>query len=179
MKRTEKAPNRTGVRRELGIYLNDHLAGATAGTELARRLASSSPDPEVREAVGKLAGEIAADRAALLEIMKVLGFRLRRYKARAGWFAERAGRLKSNGYLLRRSPLSTLLELEMLRLGVEGKAAAWRTLREVVDQGEAVGPVGLGELLARARRQAEVLEELHERAARNLRNTKGARRTLM
>jgi len=31
----------------LGIYLNDHLAGATAGVELARRLrASNEDDPE-------------------------------------------------------------------------------------------------------------------------------------
>lgn len=169
MKRTDEAPGPTGVRRELGIYLNDHLAGATAGTELARRLASSAPDPQVRETVGRLAGEIAEDRAALLEVMRVLGFRIRRYKARAGWIAERAGRLKSNGHVLRRSPLSTLLELEMLRLGVEGKAAAWRTLREVAGAEDAVGPVALGELLARAERQAEVLGDLHVQAARNLR----------
>ena len=30
----------------LGIYLNDHLAGATAGTELARRAAGSAQDRE-------------------------------------------------------------------------------------------------------------------------------------
>jgi hypothetical protein len=28
----------------LGIYLNDHLAGATGGLELARRMAASHPD---------------------------------------------------------------------------------------------------------------------------------------
>jgi hypothetical protein len=41
---------------------------------------------------------------------------------------EKAARLKLNGHLLARSPLSSLEELEMLRLGVEGKAAGWRTL---------------------------------------------------
>ena len=30
----------------LGIYLNDHLAGATAGAELARRAAGSAQDRE-------------------------------------------------------------------------------------------------------------------------------------
>jgi hypothetical protein len=32
-------------------------------------------------------------------------------------------------HLTSRSPLSNLEELELLRLGVEGKAAGWRTLR--------------------------------------------------
>jgi hypothetical protein len=41
---------------------------------------------------------------------------------------EKAARLKLNGHLLARSSLSSLEEVEMLRLGVEGKAAGWRTL---------------------------------------------------
>jgi hypothetical protein len=49
-----------------------------------------------------------------------------------GRIAERVGRLKSNGRIVRRSPLSSLLELEMLRLAVEGKAACWRTLARAV-----------------------------------------------
>jgi hypothetical protein len=38
------------------------------------------------------------------------------------------GGLKLNGSLWSRSPLSGVAELEILRLDVEGKAAAWRTL---------------------------------------------------
>lgn len=161
-------PGSPGARSELGIYLNDHLAGATAGAELARRLASSAPEPEVRDALGPLADEVAEDRAALLEIMKSLGFRARSYKARAGWLAERLGRLKSNGHLVRRSPLSTLLELEMLRLGVEGKASGWRTLLELAVHVEGIDRDGLAELVSRAGRQTEVLERLRVRAAGNL-----------
>jgi hypothetical protein len=158
------------ARRELGIYLNDHLAGATAGTELARRLAASAPEPEVREALRGLAEEIAQDRAALVQITRSLGFRGRRYKACAGWIAERVGRLKTNGHLVRRSPLSTLLELEMLRLGAEGKAACWRTLRDLADHMEGVDSAGLKRLLSGAARQIEVLEKLHAQAAGNLRS---------
>ena len=61
--------------------------------------------------------------------MAALGIPVRRYKVGAAWIGEKAGRLKFNGRLLARSPLSDLEELEMLRLGVEGKAAGWRTLR--------------------------------------------------
>ena len=35
----------------LGIYLNDHLAGATAGTGLARRMAASAEPGTERAAV--------------------------------------------------------------------------------------------------------------------------------
>ena len=168
MNRSHPEADVTRVRSELGIYLNDHLAGATAGTELARRLASSPQEPEVRAELRQLADEVAQDRAELLRITKDLGFRVRRYKARAGLLAERVGRLKSNGRLIRRSPLSTLLELEMLRLGVEGKAAGWRTLLQLSADVGKIDRARLEELLTRAGRQAEVLESLRERAARNL-----------
>jgi hypothetical protein len=36
----------------LGIYLNDHLAGATGGPELARRVARSQRPPISRRAAG-------------------------------------------------------------------------------------------------------------------------------
>jgi hypothetical protein len=72
----------------------------------------------------RLAADIAHDRRALLELMAVLGLPVRHYKLSAAWTAEKAARLKLNGRLLGRSPLSSLEELEMLRLGVEGKAAA-------------------------------------------------------
>ena len=63
----------------LGIYLNDHLAGATAGTELAHRTARSRRDAENGSTLRRLAAEIAQDRAALLDIMAALGIRVRRY----------------------------------------------------------------------------------------------------
>src|SRR6185312_11291302 len=113
----------------LGIYLNDHLAGATAGTELAHRTARSHRDGQNGATLRRLAAEIAQDRAALLDIMTGLDVKVRRYKVSAAWIGEKAGRLKFNGRLFARSPLSNLEELEMLRLGVEGKAAGWRTLR--------------------------------------------------
>jgi hypothetical protein len=66
----------------LGVYLNDHLAGATAGMGLARRMAASAePGSEPAAGLGTLAAEIAADRAALVTIMTALGIRIRGYKA--------------------------------------------------------------------------------------------------
>jgi hypothetical protein len=150
----------------LGIYLNDHLAGATAGAERARHLARTlrgSASAGAVEAVEAVAKEIVEDRATLLALMKRLGVPVRRYKVCAGWTSEKAGRLKSNGRLVRRSPLSTLLELELLRIGVEGKAACWQALRRLTDVEEPLDPALLDGLLARARRQQDTLEELRVR----------------
>lgn len=149
----------------IGIYLNDHLAGATVGTELARRVARHHDEVADTATLQRLAGEINADRRALLEIMGLLGVPVRRYKTAAAWLGERAGRLKFNGRLRTRSPLSSLEELELLRLGVEGKAAGWRTLRVLADTDQRLEPARLDELIARARRQADLLEDLRVRAA--------------
>jgi len=56
-----------------------------------------------------------------------------RYKVLGGWALEKAARFKPNGRLLRRSPLSDLIELEWLLLGVQGKTAGFRALRRLAD----------------------------------------------
>ena len=149
----------------LGIYLNDHLAGATAGTERAAHLARSTRGSALGRTIAPVAAEIRQDRAALLGIMRDLDVPVRHYKVWAGWAAERAGRLKSNGRVVRRSPLSTLLELEALRMAVEGKAAGWQTLRRLTASDQRLHPALLDSLLERARRQQDTVEECRVRQA--------------
>lgn len=149
----------------LGIYLNDHLAGATAGVDLFRRAAGAHRGSQVGETLDRLAAEVAEDRGSLQDMMAALGIPIRRYKLYAAWAAEKVGRLKLNGSLLERSPLSSVVELEGMRLGVEGKASGWRTLRTVADHDGRLDADRLDALLARARRQADTLEELRVHAA--------------
>ncbi|MER6472353.1 hypothetical protein [Streptomyces collinus] len=151
-------------KRLLGIYLNDHLAGATAGVLRSAHLARTTRGSALGQAIGPIAAEIAQDRATLLGIMQDLDMPVRRYKVCAGWAGEKLARLKSNGRLIRRSPLSTLLELEALRLGVEGKAAGWQSLRRLSDLDQRLDPAQLDQLLERARRQQNVLEEWRMRS---------------
>lgn len=148
----------------LGIYLNDHLAGATGGMELAKRLAGTD-DEWSGGRLRSVADEVAEDRAALVKIMETLRIPVRQYKVVAGWAGEKVARLKLNGRLLSRSPLSRLIELEAMRLGVEGKAAAWRALLTRADHDDRLDVSQLRRLLERARRQSETLEELRVRAA--------------
>ncbi len=165
MARARAPQSRQGL---LTIYLNDHLAGATGGVELARRMAVWCPVPGQQATLERLADDIAQDRRALVDLMAVLGLPVRRYKLGVAWAAEKAARLKLNGSLLSRSPLSNLEELEMLRLGVEGKAAGWRTLRELAATDRRLNPDTFDELMARAKEQASALEELRVQAAARL-----------
>ncbi len=158
----------------LAIYLNDHLAGATGGLELARRVAGAGQAPAPPAELRQFAQEVAEDRDALLRIMGTLGLPVRSYKVWAAWAGEKAGRLKPNGHLTTRSPLSNLEELELLRLGVEGKAAGWRTLRALADRDRRLEAGQLDELIARARRQAGFLEESRIRAAGQVIDAAGA-----
>ena len=150
----------------LGIYLNDHLAAATGGTELARRLEGSAAHLPVSDVVLKeFVTEVKEDRAALVQIMTALSVKVQGYKTFAAWAGEKLGRLKLNGHLMTRSPLSSLEELEIMRLGVEGKAAGWRTLRELAERDSRLDTVRLDELIARAARQVDLLESLRASTA--------------
>jgi hypothetical protein len=151
----------------LGIYLNDHLAGATAGTALAARAARAQAGTPAGRTLSRLAGEIATDRDALLEMMKQLGVPVRDYKVLAGWIGEKAGRLKPNGYLVSRSPLSSVVELEGLVLGVTGKLSMWRALRAVAVRDPRLDEALLDDLATRARRQIEELERMRMAAAKD------------
>jgi hypothetical protein len=142
----------------LAIYLNDHLAGATAGRELARRAARSNRGSSHGAFLADLAEQIDADRESLLEIMRLLNVRIDRVKVFGGWGVEKLGRLKFNGQLLGYSPLSRIVELEALSLGVHGKRALWRTLRELDLIELSSAPVSLADLMIRADQQLAGLE---------------------
>jgi hypothetical protein len=141
----------------LATYLNDHLAGATIGVELARRAASEHDGTPLGAFLAGLADEIAADRRALREFMAAVGAGADRKKVAFAWLVEKAGRLKPNAHLLTPSPLSPVTELEALVLGIEGKRLLWRALREVATE-YGLPADRLEELGARAARQRDDVE---------------------
>jgi hypothetical protein len=148
----------------LPIYLNDHLAGSTAALELVRRALRSNSQNDYGPPLARLAAEIEEDRKTLLSIMAGLGVGSDRAKLLAAWAAEKVGRLKLNGRLLGYSPLSRLMELEVLLLGVTGKLALWRVLEKLAPQDPRLDRGELERLMERAAGQLEEIEELRERA---------------
>lgn len=160
-----KGPARQKI---LRVYLNDHLAGATAGVELVRRMVHEHGDSAYGDELRELAAEIAQDRQALLRLMAQLGIRPRRYKVYGAWLGEKLGRVKPNGRLLRSSGLSVLVELEAMRMGVTGKALLWRALRGTAPADPDLDSIRLEELSQRAERQIRTLDSLHAQAASTL-----------
>ncbi|MGI5401077.1 hypothetical protein ACQEVG_16760 [Streptomyces sp. CA-135486] len=149
----------------LRIYLNDHLAGATAGVELSRRIARAHRSSARASELRRLAEDIAQDRQSLLELMDALEIAPHRYRIYGGWVAEKAARLKPNGRVYRRSGLSTLVELEALRLGIQGKHHLWRALLPVAAESEQLETSRLEDLIDRATNQMATVDSLHHTAA--------------
>ncbi|GGT46069.1 hypothetical protein [Streptomyces purpureus] len=149
----------------VSIYLNDHLAGATSGVELARRIAGAHRSSGRAGELRRLADDIAEDRESLLELMDALDVTPRRYKVYGGWVAEKVGRLKPNGRVYHRSGLSTLIELEALRMGIQGKHQLWQALLPVVMEHDGFDEERLQTLLERAADQMASVDALHDTAA--------------
>ncbi len=153
----------------LAIYLQDHLTAATAGLELFRRAAKSQTDAERRAALARLAAEIDKDRDTVIRLMDRLDVPRPTYRVVAGWAVEKVGRLKPNGTLLRRSPLSDVLELEAMRSGVAAKIDLWQLLKRLSSTDQRLQATDFDQLLQRATSQHDELGELHLAAAEALR----------
>jgi hypothetical protein len=113
--------------RLLATYLGDHLVLLTAGAALAKRMARRA-GPELTVLLGEVREALGADRKAVHLLMDERDIRRPRVKPALGGAAELAGRLKPNGTLVRRSPISPLVELEGLAMVLEGVRARWASL---------------------------------------------------
>ena len=128
----------------LAIYVQDHHAAGLAGARVARRVAMAVERDSGNAELRRVASEISEDLLAFSRI------------------TERFARLKLNGRLLRRSPLSDLLELETLVVGITGKQALWVSLREI----PSIQIEELDQLLERAEEQKRSVENARVAAAR-------------
>lgn len=147
----------------LGVYLNDHLAGATFGADLARQLAQRTADSSFGPTMRTLADEIEADRETLRGLMDRLGISPNPAKQATTWIGEKLSRFKLSGLGAGHADLGLFLALETLSLGVEGKAAMWVALQRVAERYPPLNGFDLAALEARARHQRTLLED--ERAA--------------
>ena len=149
----------------LGLYLSDHLTGATAGAARVDRMAADFADTPVYATLSTLAEQIRAERRLLQQLIDDLGLRRRPARQAAAWLGEHAGRLKANGRLVRRSPMTMVLETELLRCAVIGKRGGWQTLAENADE-LGLDATVFHELAEQALRQHEQLDEVHAHARR-------------
>jgi hypothetical protein len=146
----------------LRIYINDHRAGATGGLALAKRMRGEHATDRFGPAISELLAEIEQDAASLERLAADRHIGRNPLKHIGALVGERAGRLKLNGRLRQRSPLSLVLELEALMAGVDAKRNLWRAL-QLADVPRST--LDLDGLIARASGQHDRLRALHAEAA--------------
>lgn len=143
----------------LAIYLDDHVTGATVAIQRTRRMASVYRGTPAASVLRELPAQLEAERSFLIATMHALGIRVSRYKVVLATVAERVGRLKPNGHLLRPSPLSALLEVELLRGAITAKLSGWQTLSTLPPE-QPVDHARLVELQTQAQEQFDDLTAL-------------------
>jgi hypothetical protein len=150
----------------LTTYLQDHRAGAEAGSDLARRMQEENKGTQYEDFLGHIAEEIEEDVAVLEQIMDRFDVSLDGLKTVVAKVGEKLGRLKPNNALTDYSPLSRVLEFEGLRAGVQGKLSLWDSLLEIAPFEDRLDAEEMAQLVTRAEAQLEGLRVHHRLAAR-------------
>lgn len=156
-------PTSTDSQRLLGVYLDDHRAGAAGGVALAHRMLDENPDNYLTATLRALADEIEQDRQLLDDVIVRLGHSPNRLKVVMAAAGERFARLKTNGYLRRYSPLSRLEEFEALSAGIMAKASLWRCCELASAGRPQLADIDFDALRQRAELQRAKLETHRER----------------
>ncbi|WP_265522392.1 hypothetical protein [Oerskovia flava] len=151
----EEGPGRVDLKL-LGTYLVDHVTGATVGLNRVERMADAYEGTFVGDALAPFVGQFEHEREWLVQTTEGLGVHISRYKVVGAFVAERLGRLKPNGRIVSTSPLSALLEVELLRSAILGKLSGWETLESVAPHLD-VDASHLPFLQDQAREQIDVL----------------------
>jgi hypothetical protein len=150
----------------LNTYLNDHLAGATFGSDLAEQLQSLAEEGTLSQLMQWLAPQVEEDRQTLLDLMDRLDIPKSTLKQATTWLAEKASRPKFGGLTASENGVGTLMAIETMSLGVEGKLSLWIALGEVADRYPQLRTLDLSGLTERARAQRDGLERERLAAAR-------------
>ncbi len=140
-------------RENLGIYLNDHLAGSVMAVELIERMLDVERNTELAKSLNAVLKEIEEDRGVLRSLIERIGEHEHAVKKAAAWLAEKAGRIK-----LDEGALGRLEMLETLTLGIEGKYQLWRALERVASRHPELAGVDYPGLEKRAREQHDMVE---------------------
>ena len=141
----------------LHVYLNDHLAGATAGVELVKE-AAERHDGELGEFFTQLADEITGDFNTLTSLMDQMDAHASGAKevlAKAGSVVSEA---KFSGESMDDPTFGTFLTLETLSIGVEGKLCMWKALKTVEGDVPELASANIDTLIERAQSQRDKLE---------------------
>ncbi len=144
----------------LQIYLADHQAGARGVMDRLAQMTGYTDLP-IAPLMEQLHTEVREEFAWVAALVTRLGLDPSLVKQSGARVAELLGRLKLNGRWRTRSPLSPVLELEILSGAVIGKLRLFQTLTDLSHM-LPVEPTELAGLSTRAERQLSDLAGAHE-----------------
>jgi hypothetical protein len=139
------------------VYLNDHLAGATAGVDLARQ-AAERHDGELGEFFAQLADEISGDYNTLTSLMDRMDAHASGAKEVLAKAGSEISEAKFSGESTDDPEFGTFVTLETLSIGVEGKFCMWKALKVVADEYPELTSADIDTLIERAQAQRDRLE---------------------
>jgi len=143
----------------IAVYLNDHLAGATAGVNLVGQAADRHRSDELGEFFAPLAAEIKADLVTLEQLIVDMRVDKSATKAALVEIGSKLTAPKFSAEGAGNQHLGDFVTLETLSIGVEGKRCMWKALKTVTDAYPALQALDLDELESRAQGQRERLED--------------------
>lgn len=152
------------ARKLLRIYLQDQDAALLISQRVARRSGISNKGTRLGDFLAALSGELEDDSRSLESVIRRLDVQRSRLKRASTWGAEKIGRMKLNGHLIKYSDLSRVYELESLTALIGMKRSMWRSLKENYGHKELAG-VDLDVLVDRATKQLAELEPRRGAAA--------------
>jgi hypothetical protein len=140
----------------LEVYLTDHLAGATAGVNLAQMASEEHRSDEHGAFFGEIASDIKADHETLEQLIADLGVQKSATKTAAAELGSKIMAPKFTGG--DDDELNAFITLETLSMGVEGKVCMWKALKTVADEHPTLQALDLDELISRGESQRQRIE---------------------
>ena len=114
---------------QLIAYLNDHLSGSVAALQLIEHQRGLNLPVEAKEFYTALQRDIEDDQRSLEDIIRRAGGEPSQIRKAGGWIAEKLARVKLVIDKASSGAIEDFEVLEVLLLGIHGKAALWRALR--------------------------------------------------
>jgi len=159
--------------KQLAIYLNDHLAGATGALELLSHLEKTSTDTAVGAALTQLHAEIEGDRQMLEQLMEQLKIDVSISRKVSGWLGEKLAYAKLQLDDTSSGSMRLFEGLEALGLGIQGKRGLWQALAVASEFESELRHVQYDHLIQQAEDQHRRVEVLRLNAAKEVLATTG------
>jgi len=114
--------------KQLGTYLNNHLAASEGALELLSSLADAQANTDIAHFATELRSEIKAEQQELKNLMEQLQITKDKPRQAAGWLSEKFTQVKLQMDDSKDGALYLLETLELMLIAIEGKGGLWRVL---------------------------------------------------